>query len=298
MTDRRRLLAPAAACALLLAVSSGAAGSAPRAVPGGRHVGAVGGAPAHRTTLHYAANHNFGPRGRYLLRRFGFTLADVSSPSTVRLLPPGVKALVYVGLCGGNTRHFRSVTTRFRPAWRVFGFYLMDVPDQRSCRPRHLAAESRFIHRRFAHAVTFIELENVSSSRHPRFGAYTTPHTGIDLFGVAPYPCRSELHGCDLAMIKQYVQAARRDGIARRQIVPVFQAFGGGRWRDDGGGRYLLPTARQAHAIVCRWHQLVPHPVFDYAYSWGVQRHDAALVTAPARLRRVFIAHNTGRLRC
>jgi hypothetical protein len=174
----------------------------------------------------------------------------------------------------------------------------MDVPDPRRCAARNIAAESRYIHRRFASAITFIELENFGSSRHPRFGAYTTARVGVDFFGLAPYACRTELHGCDLTMIKRYLRAAHRAGIARKQIVPVFQAFGGGRWRDDGDGRYQLPTPHQARAILCRWHRLLPRPVFDYAYSWGPQRHDSALANGPAGLRHVFAAHNAGRLRC
>lgn len=305
MGDATRRLAAAGSAALLIATggcsADSARGSAPRFAPSRPPESSASAAPARpaaRRTLHYAPNDNFGPHGRYRPGRFGFTLADVSSPSALSALPPGVRGLVYLGLCGGNTRHFRSLVRSFRPVRRIFGFYLMDVPDPSSCRARHLGAEARYLHRRFAHAVTFVELENFSLSRHPRFGVYTKPRVGIDLFGVAPYPCRTELHGCDLSMIRRYIRAARRAGIERRQIVPVFQAFGGGRWHDDGGGRYQLPTARQARAIICRWHQLLPRPVFDYAYSWGVQRHDTTLATGPAKLRRVFAAHNRGRLRC
>lgn len=299
MTDGRSWLRAAGFAALLIATSSCSAPAPPAAPTHSSNGAAAAVAPAPRRILHYAPNANFGPSGRYRLHRLGFTLADVSSPSTLRTLPQGVQALGYIGLCGGNTKHFRSVVTSFRPMRRVFGFYLMDVPDPRSCPPQHLAAESAFLHHRFPHSVTFIVLDNLSSSEHPSFRrSYTHANSGIDLFGVPPYPCRTELHGCDLQMINRYVRAAQRAGITRNRMIPLFQAFGGGQWRDDGGGRYRLPTARQAHAIVCRWHQLLPHPVFDYAYSWGVQRHDAALVTAPVRLRRVFIAHNAGRLGC
>lgn len=249
--------------------------------------------------LHYAPNHNFGPHGHFRLRRFGFTLADVSSPSTLTALPGSTKALVYLGLCGGNTRHFRAVVNSYRPVGRIFGFYLMDIPDPRTCRARHLAAESRYVHHHVPGAVTFIVLDNLSSSDHPDFrGGYTPANSKVDFYGLPPYPCRTETHRCDLKMINRYVRAARRAGIARSRLIPLYQAFGGGRWRDDGGGRYRLPTARQARAIVCRWHRLLPRPAFDYTYSWGVQRRDTALATGPAALRRVFSAHNAGRLRC
>ncbi|MDP9223076.1 MAG: hypothetical protein M3P18_04340, partial [Actinomycetota bacterium] len=81
---------------------------------------------------------------------------------------------------------------------------------------------------------------------------------GIDLFGIDPYPCRSELDGCNYSMVGRYVSAAVSAGIPRANIVPVFHAFGGGAWSDDGDGSYLLPTAEQAARLLNTWARQVP----------------------------------------
>ena len=87
------------------------------------------------------------------------------------------------------------------------------------------------------------------------------------------------------------IVAAEAAGIPRDSIVPVYQAFGGGGYSDDGGGQYTLPTASQEEQILAVWGALVPNPVFDYAYSWGTQNSDQALEDSPA-LQAVFSAHN------
>ncbi|HET6875914.1 MAG TPA: hypothetical protein VFH38_00140 [Jatrophihabitans sp.] len=249
-------------------------------------------------TLHYAAN-DYGRNARARLRRLGYRLADVSDASLLRSLPRDTRGMAYVGMCGGNTKAFRATVNPYRHSKKLYGFYLVDEPAPRECSTAHLRAESRYIHRHFAHARTFVLLQSLASSRHPRFyRGYNRAHTGVDLFGLDPYPCRSEVHGCVYFIINRYVRAAKRAGFAQSRLVPVFQAFGGGRWTDDGGGHWVLPTAPQARRLICRWGSLVPHPAFDYTYSWGTQNGDKALSTAPAGLRAVFAAHNRGRLKC
>src|SRR5436309_11819642 len=93
-------------------------------------------------------------------------------------------------------------------------------------------------------------------------------------------------------MINHAVAAAQTAGIPIGSMVPVYKAFGGGGWSDDGGGQYTLPTASQEQQIMSTWAPLVPNPVFDYAYSWGTQNSDQALEGSTA-LQAVFEAHNT-----
>jgi len=176
---------------------------------------------------------------------------------------------------------------------RLFGFYLMDEADPASCAAANLAAETAYIHTHIKGARTFLVQQNLSSSKTPTYrGGYNPANTGIDLFGLDPYPCRSEINGCDDTVIAGYVSAATSAGIPIAAVVPVFQAFGGRVWADDDGGYYVLPTAEQATRLVAEWQRLVPSPVFDYAYSWSVQRGDLALSVAPAALRNVFATHN------
>ena len=245
--------------------------------------------------LHYAANGNFTADSHYTPRRLGFTMADVSTRARLRALPSGVKALVYLGTCRGVDRRFIARARPFLRSPRVFGFYVIDEPDLKTCPPRRLKQESTWLHRHAPGTRTFIIVRNRSSSRHPSFrGGYTHQNSGIDLFGVDPYPCRSELHGCDMSMIGAYVRAAEASGIPRARMVPVYQAFGGGAWEDDGGGHFVLPTPQQARRLLKRWASLVPDPVFDFVYSWGQQRGDRSLSAAKPALQEVFAAHNRG----
>ena len=133
---------------------------------------------------------------------------------------------------------------------------------------------------------------NMSLSNTPSYrDTYTPTNSHVDLFGVDAYPCRTELAGCDFDLIKRYVDAATSAGIPTDRIVPIYQVFGGGTWKDDGGGRYLLPTPDQERQIIERWRALVPTPVLDAAYSWGSQRSDDSL-EGSSDLQSVFRLHN------
>jgi len=175
----------------------------------------------------------------------------------------------------------------------------MDDPDPRfginQCKPESLRAEADWIHDHVPGAQTFIVLMNLAANDTPSFhDTYNPSNSHVDLYGIDPYPCRSELNGCSATMIERYVAAADAWGIPRTRMVPVYQAFGGGRWRDGDGGEYILPTAVQLQAMLARWRVLIPARVFDFAYSWGMQRGDQALENA-ADLRAVFMAYNAHR---
>ncbi len=262
-------------------------------------------APAHAApsgTLHYAPNRNFGAGGVYVPERTGFNLADAASPRQLDALPAGVKGLVWIGRCDGADASFVQTVKAYAGNPRLFGFNLMDDPDprggaiarmlRRPCAAEKLRAEADWIHANLPGAKTFVILMTMSRSATPSYrNSYNPANTHIDLFGISPYPCRTELRGCDYGMIDRFVAAAEASGIPRERIVPVFQAFGGGEWVDDGGGRYALPTPGQMQRILARWQALIAAPAFDVAYSWGSQRADTALENAPD-LRAVFLRHN------
>lgn len=245
------------------------------------------------TGLHYAPNGNFAGN-TYLLGAYGFNLADVGGLSQVNALPAGVKGLVYLGLCTGVTSEFTSAVLPYVGNKKVFGFYLMDEPNPSSCSAANLKAESDWIHANDPGTKTFIIEENLSSTDDPTYmGGFNPANSDIDLYGLDPYPCRSELgNACHYGWIGLAVSAAEAEGIPLAEIVPVYQAFGGGTETDDGGGSYSLPTASEAAEILSTWGSLVPTPVFDYAYSWGSQHQDASMSSSSA-LQQVFRAHNT-----
>ncbi len=248
------------------------------------------------TSEHYTANGNLSG-STYEPGADGFDLADVSSNAATEALPTGVKGLEWIGSCAGATSAFQSTIQSYIGDPKVFGYYLMDEPDPSSCPAANLKAESDFIHANDPGTYTFIIELDLSSSNHPTYqGGYNPANTDIDLYGLDPYPCRSENPAsapCAYSWLGLAVSAAEQAGIPLADIVPVYQAFGGGTWVDDGGGSYQLPTAAQESEILLTWATLVPTPVFDYAYSWGSQNGDQPLNGSPP-LQQVFLTHNQG----
>src|SRR5213596_2897612 len=258
----------------------------------------LGGGSGPVTSIHYAPNNNFDSSGHYMPGPMGFNLADVGSVSELDSLPNGVKGLVWLGLCNGADSSFINAVQPFIGNPNLFGFYLMDEPDPTGqwaplCPAAKLMAESDWIHAHVPGAKTFIVMMNFDTSTAPTYmNTYNPGNSHIDLYGLDPYPSRTETNGCDYSMINHAVTAAQAAGIPVGSMVPVYQAFGGGGWSDDGGGQYTLPTASQEQQIMSTWAPLVPNPVFDYAYSWGTQNSDQALEGSTA-LQAVFEAHNT-----
>jgi serralysin len=261
-----------------------------------------GQAASAETKLHYAPNHNFSPAGDFLPAGAGFNLADVSKLREIRRLQPSDRALVWIGRCGGVDRDFLRIVRAYAGSRNLFGFFLMDDPDPRllaaaknpshACSVGNLRAEADWIHDNVPGAKTIIVLMNMASALQPSFkGTYEPSNSHVDLFGLAAYPCRSDRSGCDYDIIDRYVAAAVDAGISHDRIVPIYQTFGGGGWATDTGGHYVMPTVQQAADILSRWHQLVPSPEMDMAYSWGTQNNDSALETAPD-LQALFARYN------
>jgi hypothetical protein len=246
------------------------------------------------TALHYSPGSNITSSGAYAPGADGFNLADVDSVSALDALPTGVKGLVWLGLCTGADSNFVNTVSPFIGNPRVYGFYLMDEPDPTGqyaplCRAANLKAESDWIHTNVPGARTFIVMMNMGSDTDPSYlNTYNSANTDIDLFGLDPYPCKTEFNGCNYGVIDAAVAAAEVWGIVESQIVPVYQAFGGGGYAD-----WILPTASAEQESWAVWAALVAYPAFDYAYSWGAQDDDQALSTTPA-LQQVFAEKNAG----
>ena len=239
------------------------------------------------TLLHYTPNGNL-VNGQYAPGADGFNLADISSASELSELPSGVKALVWLGMTGGVTASFQAAVESFAGNSQVYGFYLADEPSPSAITAANLKAESDWIHANYPGAKTFIVEENASGNLTPQY-YYTPANTDADLFGLDPYPVQTNVpNDYDLNIIPLAVQAAESIGIPQKDLVPVYQAFGGGSYTT-----YILPTAAQEQQILSEWGSVLPNPAFDYAYSWGVQDGDSALSGDPA-LQQVFAAHNKG----
>src|SRR5436309_1508039 len=209
------------------------------------------------TPLHYAPNNNFSSSGYYAPRAAGFNLADVSSVGEVRSLPSGVRALVWLGQCNGADSSFINAVQPFIGDPRVFGFYLMDEPDPTGqwnplCPAANLRAESDWIHAHAPGAKTFIVMMNFDSSTSPTYAnTYNPGNSHVDLYGIDPYPCRTEAGGCDYSMIPKAVAAAEATGIPAGSIVRLSDVRG---WRLVGrrrrpAGDLPLDEARNPDAV-------------------------------------------------
>ncbi len=237
------------------------------------------------TSLHYAPNANI-VNNIYAPGAVGFNLADISSAGELPYLPAGVEALAWFGMTGGVTDAFKTAVNSYVGATNLFGIYLADEPDPSTTPAANLKAEADYIHATLPGVKTFMAEQNLGSNTAPVY-AYTPSNTDIDLFGLDPYPVQTNVpNNLDYNIIPLAVSVAEADGIAQQQIVPIYQAFGGGQYTT-----YILPTPTQEQQILATWGTVIPTPVFDYAYSWGVQVGDTALVTDPG-LQQVFAVHN------
>lgn len=256
-------------------------------------------AEEHGKTLHYTS----GGSGAAIAAA-GFNLADVQYVEQLNALPAGMKGLIWLDESDGVTPRFIAKVKPFIGNPRLFGFRLCDEPDitgkyhPPAVSPAALKAEAEWIKANVPGAVTFVTLMDMGAFEAPGFmNTFNPANTGIDLFGLDPYPVRGKAF--DLDFIDRTVEAAVAAGIPTDRIVPVFQAVGGGNWKTHTGASmdvYVLPTADQANQIFARWAVYAPNPVFDFAYAWGEQNGDTKLgSTSPEALslRAAFKAHNT-----
>src|SRR5207249_11651221 len=116
----------------------------------------------------------------------------------------------------------------------AYSLYHADEPDPPGqygtlLTAANLKAASDWIHANDPGAKTFIVLMNMGSDTNPSFAnTYTPANTGIDLYGVDPYPVQTQFNGANYSIINASVQAAEAWGIPQSQSVPVYQAFRGG----------------------------------------------------------------------
>lgn len=243
-----------------------------------------------QTNLHYAANGNFADDGYNAAGdpgSDGFNLADVSSVSQADTLPSGVQGLIYLGGENGLSSSIEHTIQSAANDPKVYGFYVADEPSDAAL--GNVKAVDDYIAANAPAKMSFIVAENDASPAQPVYAA-TPANTDADLVGLDPYPVRPQFTGgIDLSVIDAGVHAAEAAGWSLAQIVPVYQAFGGGGY--GGADGWTLPSAIQERQILAEWANLTPAPAFDYAYSWGTQDGDEALANSPD-LRQVFAAHN------
>ena len=59
-----------------------------------------------------------------------------------------------------------------------------------------------------------------------------------------------------------------------------------------GSNYYRLPSAAELRTMLAHWAALMPHPVFDYTYSWGRQGSSCPTLADVPDLQAVMRMHN------
>ena len=246
--------------------------------------------PIPSTSLHYAFNTDGDIAA---LTELGFNLFDVNgSASNINALPTGTKALVWMGGLGnasGNScsapdlsdAEFMAIVDILANNPKVFGYNLADEPDSSVCpdAPNLIKTRSDYIHTHAPMQKAFILLldagDTCPEGEFCEYYAFRPEITHVDLFGLDPYPCRfgnsGQLLACNTIEISQAVQAAIANGISLSSIIPFFQAFGQEGRLDGESSNWRTPTTTEFQNMLNIWKSLMPNPVFDSAYSWGIQ---------------------------
>lgn len=240
-----------------------------------------------QTFLHYAPNGNFANGGYDASGdpgSDGFNLADVSSLSNADGLPSGVQALYWLDGSSGTTTAFEDAVTAAASDPKVWGFFIGSGVYYGQT--ANIKAAADYIHTNAPGKEVFIIADNSGSVDSPSYAA-TPSNTDADLVGLDAYPMENDFtDDYDSNVIPNAVSAAETAGWTSSKIVPVYQAFGN---VDD----YVTPTETNEETIIGQWDSAgITTPVFDYAYSWGVQNSDNA-ISNTSGLQSAFATHNT-----
>ena len=231
----------------------------------------------------------------------GFNLFDLTGSKTdptstlalVNALPEGTQALVWLGnmdnapigqSCpppGFSDDEFKAQVDILANSPKVFGYNLADEPHPPRCPDAANAIKTRseYIHTHAPGQKTYITILDGSNmcpeGEGCEYYALRPEITHVDLIGIDPYPCHFDSAGqpvtCDTSKISQRVQVAVANGIPISAIVPVFQAFGQEGRLDGKSIYYRTPTTAEFQDMLNLWKSLVPNPIFDFVYTWGIQ---------------------------
>jgi len=248
--------------------------------------------------LHYAFNTQGGIADLIAL---GFNLFDISGSKTnpvstlelVNALPEGTQALIWLGNLGNapigqscpapgfSDAEFMAVVDILANNPKVFGYNLADEPHPSVCpdAANAIKARSDYIHTHAPGQKTYITIQDGSNmcplGEGCEYRALRPEITHIDLIGLDPYPCHFDSAGqpvpCNISKISQRVQFAIANGIPLSAIIPVYQAFGQEGRLDGKSIYYRTPTTTEFQDMLNFWKSLVPNPIFDIAYTWGIQ---------------------------
>lgn len=282
--------------------SPGPSRPGPSSSPAPPATGGPGGAPGpHPTgTLHYIANTGSVTP----VAQLGYDLFDTGpDPDELASLPAGTQALVWLGsldndACSSPSYTFAQFTAavdRLVGDPRVYGYFIADEPHPKVCpnAVSDIRARADYIHAHDPTHKSFIVVLDGTNQCGGTYGcefdAFKPSASHVDLVGLDPYPCNINSSTCEYSKIDDTVQRAEAHGIPASAIVPVFQAFG---QACTASPYYRLPSAAELRTMLTHWSKAVPHPAFDYTYSWGNQGSSCPTLVDSTALQAVMRAHN------
>ncbi len=252
-------------------------------------------------TLHYVANTgaDVGP-----VAQLGYKLFDTGpNPETAAALPANSLALVWLGNLdntdcakpGYDWSQFTTAVDRLAGNPKVYGYYISDEPHPRTC-PNAVAdirMRADYIRAHDPAHKSFIVVVDGSNQCGGTYGcefdALRPANTHVDLIGLDPYPCNNTSPKCSFDKIDDTAHRAAANGIPRSSVVPVFQTFG---QSCAASNYYRMPSAADLRTMLAHWTALVPHPAFDYTYTWGHQGPACPTLVDAPDLQSVMAAHN------
>lgn len=235
------------------------------------------------------------------LTALGFNVFDIAGSNTdpvstleiVNALPEGTRALVWLGDMGKASKsescappdfsdpEFKAQVDMLANNPKVFGYNLADEPYPSICPDvaNAISARSDYIHTHAPGQKTYITIldgsNRCTNGEGCEYRDLQPAITHVDLVGLDPYPCHFDTgrhpFTCETNKISQRVQLAVANGIPKSAIVPVFQAFGQEGRLDGESIYYRTPTPAEFQDMLNLWKSLVPNPIFDFAYTWGIQ---------------------------
>jgi len=231
----------------------------------------------------------------------GFNLFDITGSKTnpadtlafVNALPEKTQALVWLGNLGNappgtncpapgfSDAEFKAVVDALANNPKVFGYNIADEPHPSTCPDAVdvIKARSDYIHTYAPGQKSYITIQDGSNmcpaGEGCEYRALQPEFTHVDLIGIDPYPCHFDSNNqpvtCETSKISQRVPSAIANGIPVSAIVPVFQAFGQESRLDGKSVYYRTPTTKEFQDMLDLWKSLVPSPIFDFTYTWGIQ---------------------------
>lgn len=231
--------------------------------------------------------------------RYGYDLVDVTPDrSVIDALPPGVRALVWIGNYSHSTCSFTMSDTQVRQALaplagdpKVAGYYVDDeadyaLPADGGHCPNVVAqvtARSELVHQLAPGAFTY---QTVSDYNNYAAFAHAT-----DVLGAVAYPCKGDTP-CDWSLIPGDI--ARLNAAHVTHYWAVLDAFGYEGWR--------LPTPAQLARMIGQWEHSRWQGEQTFAWNWqgsvladhpgllaalrDLNRGDSAALTSMAAARR------------